>query len=118
MTQRNAYYFWHYTQLGQLSPRIGDIQAKVSKDRYRAYREGFCYLNAAGLLKDEQIPGQYDRIIHALQILCIHWLPQSRLDAHFDFSAGFSQCLWAILFPLLTEQGVAAYHRDITGYTE
>lgn len=105
----NAYYFWHYTQLSQLSPEIREMQATVLGNQYRLFDETFANLIREGLLGEEEYPGQHRASIQALLTLCIYWMPQAKLQEGGRPLEDFLHCAWSIVFPLLTPRGKAEY---------
>lgn len=109
----NGFYFWHYVQLGQMSARIRGIQQQVMRDKYDAYTKGFELLRQKGMLKAEAFAGQYKSAIRTLHMLCTYWLPHSRLEAQIEEPGGFLQCAWALIFPLLTEEGRLAFAAEV-----
>lgn len=105
VAKENAFYFWHYTQLAQTSEKIRSIQSKVIKNNYVLFSEAFKRLNENGSFRDEQYPGQYKQLIQSLMLICTHWTPHSKLVEGLETKGDFLDCVWAVIYPLLTETG-------------
>lgn len=105
VAKENAFYFWHYTQLAQTSEKIRSIQSKVIKNNYVLFSEAFKRLNENGSFRDEQYPGQYKQLIQALMLICTHWTPHNKLIEGLEIKGDFLDCVWAVIYPLLTETG-------------
>lgn len=111
VAKENAFYFWHYTQLAQISERISNIQHTVISNNYNLFSEAFRLLNENGSLLSEAYPGQYKQIIQSIMIICTYWTPYSRLEKCVGTTGGFLDCVWGIIYPLLTEQGIRQYQQ-------
>ncbi|MDL2318453.1 TetR/AcrR family transcriptional regulator [Eubacteriales bacterium OttesenSCG-928-A19] len=110
MITENAFYFWDYTQLAQMSSRIKEIQHKVIGNNYALFDESFKLLNKEEILLDEEYPGQYGQVIQAVVLTCTYWTPHSRFVKSMETNGGFLGCVWAVIYPLLTEKGKAQYN--------
>lgn len=108
----NAFYFWDHTQLAQISEKIKEIQNAVIRDKYTLLSEAFKFLNEEGSLLNEEYPGQYEQNIRAIMLVCIYWTPHSRLEENMGIKGDFLDCVWGIIYPLLTEKGKIQY-RDL-----
>jgi hypothetical protein len=64
----------------------------------------FDQLASDGILREENFPGEYDRIIDTLLITTIYWVPFSRLKEE-ESPSSFSQQAWSILSLMLTDRG-------------
>ena len=93
----NRYYFRYYTQLAQLCPKVCQIQLQVMADWRESLGRSFQLLAQAGLMEQELFSGQWEHLIAALRLLCIHDTDINSYDGH--------TMLWSILYPLLTESG-------------
>lgn len=109
----NAFYFWHYTQLAQLSPRIREIQSEVIDNQHALFVDAFERFRRAGIFGAEEYPGQYRQIIRAVVLTGIYWVPHSRFWEGDPASEDFPSCAWAILYPLLSECGKREYRENI-----
>lgn len=107
----NAYYYWHFTQLAQLSPVVREIQQKVVPVHYQMLHSALEKLAAAGMLRPESYPGQYLRVAESLQIVYIYWTPHSRTLP--GGLGGFMGNVWAVLYPLLSDEGRDCFEREI-----
>lgn len=111
--QQNAFYYWHYTQLAELSPLIRDIQAQVVEVQHQVLKGSFAHFAAQGLMCAEEYPGHFVQLAQAVQIVCVYWVPQSKLVASMDMPKDFLNCVWSVLLPCLTEKGKAIYNEKI-----
>ena len=108
----NAFYFWHYDQMAQLSPEISAMQ-REARDRMRGvYRAAFTVLVESGAFRAEDAAGrrlkaEQERLIDALIMTAVYWLPYRRLmqEADEGAEAMSAQC-WSLLIPWLSVQGV------------
>lgn len=112
VTTDNAFYFWHYTQLSQLSERIRNIQSTVSGNNRALFSEAFRLLEQEGILQGEEYPGQYEHIIRVVMLACTYWTPHSRLVKSAGANDGFLANVWSIIYPILTDQGKKQYLAD------
>lgn len=111
VAEENAFYFWHYTQLSQLSPGIRAMQSAKVERQHQVLAEAFANLHQKGLLAGEAYPGQYRQLIQAILLSCIYWTPHSKLDAEFATPGACRRCLWGLVYPLLTAKGRHIYDR-------
>lgn len=105
VAKENAFYFWNYTQLAQMSERIREIQRTVIENNYSLFSEALNLLNQAGSLQDEEYPGQYEQIIQIIMLTCTYWTPYSRIEKTVEAKGDFLDCVWGIIYPLLTDKG-------------
>lgn len=105
VARENAFYFWHYTQLAQTSEKIKNIQSKVIKNNYVLFSEAFKRLNENGSIKNEEYSNQYQQLVQAIMLLCAHWTPHSKLVEGMEARGDFLDCVWAVIYPLLTDPG-------------
>lgn len=109
VAQENAFYFWHYTQLSQMSERIREIQGTVFKNTATLFSKAFKLLNEEGSLKSEEYLGQYEQNIQMIMLACTYWTPYSRLEEGIGRKGDFLNCVWGIICPILTDKGKAEY---------
>lgn len=109
ITQENAFFFWHYLQLSQVSETIRTIQHSMIKHNYSLFTQAFETLRADGILQEEEYPRQYRQIIRAVMLTCIYWAPHNKLEEGLDTGETFLSCVWGILYPLLTPEGKRQY---------
>ena len=107
VAKENAFYFWHYTQLAQMSARIREIQDTVMGNNYELLFGAFKRLNEQEILEDEAYMGQYEQIVQAVMLTCTYWTPHSRLRERLGIKGHFLDCVWGIIYPLLTYRGKA-----------
>lgn len=102
---KNAYYFRHYTQLAQISPKVYEVQLGVMKDWCVTLKGGFSNLYEAGFMKPEFFEGQWDNLIGVLRLTCIHG------PEYFDGDR--LAILWGLIYPQLTEKGKTRFNETI-----
>lgn len=109
VAKENAFYFWHYTQLAQMSDRIRKIQNTVIENNAALFSEAFKRLNEDGIMQSEEYPGQYEQVVQVIMLTCTYWIPYSKLKERIDKEVDFRDCIWSILYPLLTGKGKTQY---------
>lgn len=97
----NAYYFWHYAQLAQLSPEIDEIQHESSAHMLKVLRESLANLEAEGILSAEPDADVYDALAKQLLLACIYWIPFCDLQG--IERGSFREHAWRILRPSLCQ---------------
>jgi AcrR family transcriptional regulator len=102
--QGNAYYFWNYTQFAQTSERIREIQKNMFRLNVTWLRETMNRLAEDEVIFRESKSGEYDRVVDAVLLTIIYWIPFCRLKG-VETPAGFVSQAWSVLKPLLTEKG-------------
>lgn len=105
VVQENAFYFWHHAQLSQLSPKIRDRQHRIYRSNVDKFKEAFGALHADGIFRSESFENEYDRLIDALLLSCVYWMPFRDLTQKSRSQAGFERHAWALLHHLLTDKG-------------
>lgn len=105
VAKENAFYFWHFTQLSQTSEKIRKIQNTVIRDSYILLSKTFKLLNEIGSIQNEAYSQQYEQIIRTIMLNCIYCTPHSRLEESVGTKVDFLDCVWAIIYPLLTDKG-------------
>lgn len=105
VAKENAFYFWNYTQLAQMSERIREIQRTVIENNYSLFSQALELLNEDDSLQDEEYPGQYEQIIQIIMLTCTYWTPYSKIEKNTDAKGDFLDCVWGIIYPLLTDKG-------------
>ncbi|MDL2218734.1 TetR/AcrR family transcriptional regulator [Ruminococcaceae bacterium OttesenSCG-928-O06] len=111
--QQNAFYFWHYTQLAQLSPVIHDIQTKVLQDHHAMLLGALQLFESQGLVQPEAYKGHYTQLALAVKILCVYWEPHSHMSEGLPLPNDFLDCIWSVLIPVLTDEGREIYREKI-----
>ena len=104
--ENNAFYFWNHTQLGQLSPKIKGTQQGVYRHHAQMLTQSFHDLHAKGLLRPEEFPGQYARLVDAVLLTSIYWLPFSTIK---ETKESFRSQAWSLLYDHLTPSGQADF---------
>lgn len=111
--QENAHYFWHFTQVAELSSGTREIQTHVVQEQTAMLMQVLCNLHEAGLALPEEYDGQHELVAQAVLLVCLYWVPQARLKGNDKIDDGYLDCVWSILFPLLTQEGKTIYLRTI-----
>lgn len=62
-------------------------------------------LKAAGIIRTELYPGEYQRVIDTLHLLIIYWLPFCEIRQDAKGPHAFRVQAWSILYPLFTDEG-------------
>lgn len=109
VAKENAFYFWHYTQLAQMSERIREIQNTVIANNFKLFSDALKLLNESGSLQSEEYPSQYEQIARSIMLACTYWTPFSKLEERVETKGDFLDCVWGMIYPLLTEQGKIRY---------
>lgn len=98
----NAFYF---RVCGPLEERMEDLQAHAVRELRRLWETILQNLREEGLLEPPAYPGQYQAVSTAVQLVFRHWASFARTEAAAGGAPSFQACVWAILFPNLTEKG-------------
>jgi AcrR family transcriptional regulator len=106
VVQSNAYYFWHITQLAQLSPKIHEKQRKIYRTNVALLTGAFETFLEAGLIRKEEFPGEFRRVIDLILLSSIYWLPFCALKQE---PSEYRKHAWSILYPLMTMRGKDAF---------
>ncbi|MBC8569405.1 TetR/AcrR family transcriptional regulator [Zongyangia hominis] len=102
--KRNIYYFRHYDLLAQQFPKIYQMQCAIVEELYAALEDSFVLLRERGLLEEDQFPRQGYHLVQALMMVIYGHVFQ-RHDRR--------ECLWSLIYPLLTDQGRQIYNETI-----
>lgn len=105
VVQQNSFYFWHHTQLSQVSQKIKDLQGEVFNDNTNILKASLKKLNKAGLLRKEQFKGEYENMVNSLLLSSIYWMPFCRLKDDDDMESKYTEHAWNVIRPLLTTKG-------------
>ena len=124
VVRENAFYFWHYDQLAQLSPEISAMQRGAQQTLRSVYRDSFSVLLASGRLRAEdaagrKLAGEQERLIDALILTAVYWLPYRRLmqDAEDGGPEALCAQCWSLLIPWLSARGHAEF-RALTAISD
>ncbi len=110
--QENAFYFWHHAQLIQISSKIKEMQNDILQKNIEFMTQAFKTLTSEGILRDENSPGEYDRIVDAVLITSIYWIPFCKLKGE-ETPNSFSEQVWGILSSFLTAKGQIEFQKTI-----
>lgn len=111
----NAYYFLHYTQLAQISPRVYDIQQQRISMLTQKLERAFTCLRKSGLMEAEEYPLQTMSFIQGLLNIIRSCMARQLLkneDAH-QIQCDYIKCLWSMLYCTLTQKGRQIYLSDL-----
>ena len=109
MVQENAFYFWHHTQLSQLSVKIHEQQTQVYQRNIQVFSQAFSNLRKSGIIREEAFKGEESRFIDTLLLGSIYWIPFCELKQADKSASDFQSYSWDILFSWLTAKGVALF---------
>lgn len=104
--QENRYFFLSHAQLGQISPEIGRKQRARCREICEKLQRALGSLRAAGLVREEDYPGEYSHTAELLYFSSAYWAPFAELK-RLDGGEGLSyrRHAWRVVHPLLTRQG-------------
>lgn len=106
--QKNLYFFLHYTQLSQISPKISQIQSARYRDMMERLNLALQNLHGVGLLRGENFLAEYENIVDTLYLSIIYWAPFVELKKDADADYTEYRChAWRCVYHLLTERGRA-----------
>lgn len=105
VVQTYAFYFWHYTQLAQLSPKIHEKQQKIYQCNFQKLSQTFSFLRENHTIRREAYAGEYARVIDNLLLLNVYWLPFCALRQETAPQTSFQQQAWSAVYPMLTQAG-------------
>jgi AcrR family transcriptional regulator len=103
--QENAFYFWHHTQLSQLSDKIRERQRAIYRVNTEKLTQALQALLADGVIREESYAGEYGFVIDTLLLSGIYWTPFCGLRQEGVPEALYRQQAWSVLYPLLTDKG-------------
>lgn len=103
--RENEYYFRHYTQLAQISPKVYEVQLGVISDWCITLKGSFRNLYEAGLMEKELFKGQWEHLIGALRLTCVHGQEY--------FGDDKISVLWGLIYPQLTNKGREIFNETV-----
>lgn len=106
----NAYYFRHFDQLAQISPKIYNLQRSTIKELRELLKESFESLVELNLMKKFNNQDQMINIIECLLTILIYKPASSKELTESDSIKNTLNCLWSILFMCLTNEGQKVYY--------
>jgi AcrR family transcriptional regulator len=101
----NSYYFRHYKQLAQISPKIQRIQETVLRDLHDLIRDAFSHLRLMKLLEADNFENQGEYLVQIILTLCAYGTVLGKADP--------LSCIWSLIYPLLTASGKKIYQERI-----
>ncbi len=113
------YYFKNYALFAKESERIRELQSGLWQSHRDTWREIMQNLCAAGLVTQEEYAGQFGLFIDGMQFMILYRNSRAEADAYMGLTAPpFTECMWSLFFPLLTEQGKNIYMNRIKNQEE
>ena len=109
--QSNAFYFWHHTQMAQLSPEIRERQQQIYQENRSLYDNAFDNLIQAGTMQPVDAAGRLlqgevrEQLIDALLMGSIYWLPYRQIK-HAENKTSVTDYCWSLMIPWLSEKGL------------
>ncbi|QQO09923.1 TetR/AcrR family transcriptional regulator [Breznakiella homolactica] len=103
--QDNAFYFWHYTQLSQISPEIEKKQQEIFRHNFSTLHKAFFSLREAKLLIEEHFKDEYLFLIDSILLSASYWVPFCKLKNAKLTDLSFQHYIWSMVYPLLTAKG-------------
>lgn len=103
----NTYYFRHYTQLAQISPRVYQIQKERIRQHIELLENAFSSLRQQNLMEPEMYDGQTAVFIQGLLSITQAWMPRQLMqDQPFAPSdINLVDRLWGMMYYALTDTG-------------
>lgn len=97
-----------------IGPALVEDQRHRAELSLRVWTQTLEQLMAGGDLCPELYPGQYAGLVASIQVVLQHWSSFAELEGSIGRQCpGFKQCIWSLLLPNLTDQGRAAFLRDV-----
>lgn len=106
VVEDNAYYFWHYAQLAQLSPEIRSMQDEAIASN-RTFLTSALEALEDELLIDLSSCESKECLVNTLLLTAIYWLPFN--DVMKTSSVSFLDQMWSILTPFFTRRGATKF---------
>ncbi|CEQ08919.1 TetR family transcriptional regulator [[Clostridium] sordellii] len=106
----NAYYFKHFDQLAQISPKIYNLQRSTIKELHELLRKSFETLVDLNLMKKFSNTTQMVNIIDCILTILIYKPVSCKEFNEDDSIKNTIDCLWSILFMYLTNEGQNIYY--------
>lgn len=112
----NAYYFRHYSQISQISPRVHQIQIDTVRDIVYVFKTAFAEFRTAGLMRPELYDGQMTFLAYSLMNTTSFWVYQREVIVEAKGRNPIYEilgCAWSMISPILTEKGLEIFRRKI-----
>lgn len=112
--QKNLYFFMHYTQLSQISPKISQMQRARCREMVEKLSFALQSLQDAGLLRGEEFPAEYENIVDTLYLSILYWAPFAELRKDAGANCPEYRChAWRCVYHLLTVRGRDAFVKSL-----
>ena len=113
--QGKIYYFYHYTQMAQISRRIEELQRAYTRDLYLTLKGAFDNLRETGDMEKEAYAGETEYFVQSLMTAMTYWAPHNAVleKKQENGSKDFLLCMWSLIDPRLTEKGEAVLNGRI-----
>jgi AcrR family transcriptional regulator len=111
----NAYYFKHYTQIAQISPRVHQIQIDVVRDLVYMFTAAFQEFQKAELMHAELYEAQTTFLAYSIMNTTTFWIYQREVIQRTQSNAVYEilGCVWSMLTPMLTDKGFSIFESRI-----
>ena len=105
VVRENAFYFWHYAQLSQLSEEIRGQQGQAYQSHIERLTKAFQALEINGFLRPEEFAGEFRAVIDMLFISSVYWMPFCNIRQADKTQKEYPDHAWLLLYHLLTQAG-------------
>jgi AcrR family transcriptional regulator len=103
--QNNAFYFWHHSQLAQISEKIKQQQREIYNINIGRVKQSLLNLNQNGFIRGENYTGEYDFLSDSIYLSLIYWMPFINLKNEQIEDIKFQDYAWHNIDCLLTKEG-------------
>lgn len=107
---QHTYYFKHYVQFSQISPKIKQIQQEIYQDISDILTTSFQILYENQIICDDQFPEQRKLVIETIMVLCISGYNNETINRF--------ACIWNTFLPLLSTYGRIVYEQGLCNESE
>lgn len=111
VVQNNAFYFWHHTQMAQLSSEIRERQQQIYLENRKLYEDAFDALIKAGTMQSVDATGRVlqgtvrEQLTDALLMGSMYWLPYQQIKQAEKEHSVTDYC-WSLMIPWLSQKGL------------
>lgn len=111
----NIFYFRHYTQIAQISPRIHQNQVDMVRDHVYMFKSAFSEFQRNGLMRHELYMGQMTFLAYSIMNTTSFWFHQREViqEAKSNPINEILCCVWSIISPMLTDKGMDIFIHKI-----
>ena len=111
----NAYYFRHYTQIAQISPRVHQIQIDTVRDIVYVFKSAFREFQQTDIMRPELYEGQMTFLAYSIMNTTSFWIYQREVIVEAKSKPEFEIlcCVWGMLTPMLTQKGLEVFEKRV-----